>query len=157
VSENQWLDAWFEAGRRNPWIRTAYDPPFTKKSLYACLDPLDLYDRIMHGNWCLGQGFWWADQCWIEQTNGGGEWLVIKQDVTFESVTAEWMEAKRPGALFDTIMDIHASTREQCAQLLYKDNRLGVVTNSPLYKDSAYRLIAQKVQAGELRLGLSDV
>ena len=66
---------WLEIGLRNPWIREACDPPFTRKSFHRCATREELRERIWHGNWCLGQAFYLGDLCFIQQVDGGDEWL----------------------------------------------------------------------------------
>jgi len=80
---------WIEIGKENPWIRQADDPVFDVDSFGECLCRSHLIDRILHGNWCLGQAFFFRDLCFINQVNGGDEWLVIKGSVAFESFTCE--------------------------------------------------------------------
>ena len=48
----------------------------------------ELQSRVSHGNWCLSSGFFLGNVCFIEQTAGGGEWLVSKENVPFASVTS---------------------------------------------------------------------
>ena len=58
-------------------------------------DAADLKGYLEHGNWCLGSAFYLGDVCFIEQVAGAGEWLVIKQNVAFESASCGVMIATR--------------------------------------------------------------
>lgn len=81
--------AWVEVGRENPWIRQADDPEFDWDSFGKEESVSSLVERLLHGNWCLGQAFFIGDLCFINQVDGGDEWLVIKGSVPFESFTCE--------------------------------------------------------------------
>ena len=82
---------WLAIGEANRWIRRACDPPFTRKCFVECADAVELAERLAHGNWCLGQAFFLGDLCFIQQVGGGDEWLVIKQNVAFESASCAHM------------------------------------------------------------------
>ena len=82
------MAAWLHIGKRNPWIRGAYDPPFTRDSFYACSSVEELQERLHHGNWCLGQAFTLGNLAFINQVEGGDEWLVIRGRIPFESLTS---------------------------------------------------------------------
>ena len=79
--------AWFQIGRENPWIHEAYDPPFLIDGFVGCYSIEELEERIGHGNWSLGTSFYYRDLCFINQINGGDEWLTIRHGIAFESIT----------------------------------------------------------------------
>src|ERR1700687_5845978 len=85
------ISTWLEIGCANRWIRRACDPPFTRVSFVACGDATELQAHLSHGNWCLGTAFYLDELCFIEQQAGAGEWLVIKQNVAFESASCRDM------------------------------------------------------------------
>lgn len=89
LSEEELLTSWLAIGKRNYWINSATDPEFTIKSLSKCETIDELEKKIGQGNWCLGQGFYFRNLCFINQMNGGDEWLTIKNDLAFESYTFE--------------------------------------------------------------------
>ena len=88
-NEDQLLTIWFAIGSANYWIRLAVDPPFRKASFHKCATAEDLEIHLEAGNWCLGQGFYYQNLCFINQKNGGDEWLTINDDYAFESITFE--------------------------------------------------------------------
>jgi hypothetical protein len=111
------LETWLALGFANRWIREACDPPFTRRSFVACSDATELKGRLEHCNWCLGSAFYLGDLCFIEQTDGAGEWLVIKQNVAFESASCGVMIAN---GTFDAFLSrVQAATPEQCGRLAY--------------------------------------
>jgi hypothetical protein len=116
------LAAWLAIGRQNPWIARAVDPPFTVLSFHFCRDVRELAERLLHGNWCLGQAFALGEICFINQVNGGDEWLTIKGRTPFESITMQTFTETRENAehrLYRTVERIRKATEEQCRQLLY--------------------------------------
>lgn len=120
--QRELVAAWLEIGHRNPWICQAYDPPFTVLSFYFCQGVHELVEQLLHGNWCLGQAFALGEVCFINQVNGGGEWLTIKGHTAFESITAP-LPGKPPAAakerLSATVERIQRATEEQCRELRY--------------------------------------
>jgi hypothetical protein len=108
---------WLAIGNANRWIRRAGDPPFTRKCFVECADAADLAERLAHGNWCLGQSFFLGDLCFVQQVGGGDEWLVIKQNVAFESASCEHMIAN--GTFAGFLARIQTATVERCAALAY--------------------------------------
>lgn len=87
MEQHQHLQSWLKIGRNNPWIKGAWDPPFTDTSFHECADMDELMEKFEHGNWSLGQAFVLGDVCFIQQVDGGDEWLTITEDVPFESVS----------------------------------------------------------------------
>lgn len=92
--QNARVMAWVRIGRANPWIRAATDPPFSARSIHFCPDVDALAERLVQGNWCVGQGFAVGNVCFLNQVDGGDEWLVIRDSLPFESYTFE-TEAER--------------------------------------------------------------
>jgi hypothetical protein len=65
----------------------------------------------------LGQAFFLGDLCFIQQVGGGDEWLVIKENVAFESVSAGTMIEQ--GTFDDFLARIAAASLYACAKLIY--------------------------------------
>ena len=81
------IPVWFKIGKSNRWIKNAHDPIFEEKSIKICNSVEELKNYIGQGNWCLGTGFAYLNLCFINQIDGGDEWLTIKDDYSFESIT----------------------------------------------------------------------
>ncbi len=116
------IRTWLRIGNENPWIAQAYDPPFTELSFQICADIRELTERILHGNWCLGQAFALEDICFINQVNGGDEWLTIKGSTSFDSITMKTDRETQEEAeqrLRETVEAIRQSTEIQCKRLEY--------------------------------------
>lgn len=116
------LRTFLRIGRQNPWIREANDPPFTELSFHVCEDEDELVERLLHGNWCLGQAFVLGDLCFINQVDGGDEWLTIKGNTAFESITMQTHSETRGAAearLRNILRRINAASEEQCKKLEY--------------------------------------
>lgn len=112
-----YLKTWLMFGNKNIWINKAWDPAFSEKSFIECKSIAKLADKILHGNWCLGQAFWYKDICLINQIDGGDEWLVIKQNRAFESFTCDLMGREK---FINSIKSIRKATVEQCVSLNYR-------------------------------------
>ncbi len=111
------VKTWLEVGRENRWIGRACDPPFTRRSFTRCADASELKARLAHGNWCLGSAFSLGDLCFIEQVGGGDEWLVIKQNVAFESISAARMIEE--GTFDEFLARVSAASLYACAKRMY--------------------------------------
>ena len=111
---------WLEVGNSNIWIRKATDPPFDERSFYECSDIEELKAKLAHGNWSLGQAFYLEDICFIQQVNGGDEWLVIRGDLPFESITySAYLKHLGPEALDQFIERVTRATDRQLRRLEY--------------------------------------
>ena len=85
--------------------------------LKKCESLEQLEDYFRQGNWCLGQGFYYQNLCFINQINGGDEWLTIKDDYDFESVTFGRMIER--GEFYIYLDRLLKATKEQCLNLTY--------------------------------------
>lgn len=119
--DETWLDTWLKIGKKNWWICEADDPPFTKAMFSECKTIEYLIDRMKHGNWCLGQAFYYKDLCFINQIDGGDEWLTIRRGLSFESASCKSMiEGKRGEQYFRAwVEDCLNATDEQLRKLEY--------------------------------------
>lgn len=112
---------WLFLGESNPWIREAWDPPFDARSFYRCRDVDELLDKFEHGNWCLGSSCWLGELCFIQQVDGGDEWLTIKRNLAFESIS--WGHIlKQHGREYarGLVRDLQFAPLEDCRRLNYK-------------------------------------
>jgi hypothetical protein len=115
-----WIPTWLKFGRENPWIRRASDPPFNTQSFYPCVSDDDLLDKFAQGNWCAGQAFYRGDLCFINQSNGGDEWLTIKRNVPFESISFGHIINKEGRAAAQALLDrLRTASVERCRELEY--------------------------------------
>ena len=117
---SRWIADWIRLGKQNPWIREAVDPRFNTRSFHQCNDDGELLDKFAHGNWCLGQAFYVGELCFIQQVNGGDEWLTIKQDVPFESISFGRIIGDKGREAGQGLLDrIRAASVERCRKLDY--------------------------------------
>lgn len=108
---------WIQIGSSNSWIKYACDPPFNELSFCECFSMEELEEKLENGNWCLGAAFFYKNLCFINQVDGGDEWLTIKDDYAFESFT--FSRIIRDGRFKEYIERLLAATREQCLELEY--------------------------------------
>jgi len=117
---SSWIPTWVKLGKKNPWIRPANDPPFNTQSFCECKDETELLDKLAHGNWCLGQAFYLGDLCFVQQVDGGDEWLTIKQDVPFESISFGWIIKDEGRAAAQALLErLRAASVNRCRELDY--------------------------------------
>ena len=116
----EWLETWLKIGLENIWIRYANDPPLTIESFSECKSIDYLLQRFEHGNWCLGSAFYYKDLCFINQVEGGDEWLVIRKNIPFESYSCGYIiETDGRQELIDDIERMMNATDEQLRKLEY--------------------------------------
>lgn len=108
---------WLAIGRENPWIREAYDPPFRLESFYPCYTVDELEHELTRLSWSVGTAFSYRDLCFIQQVEGGDEWLTIRHGIAFESISARPLIEH--GTFRDHVRRFLAATKEQCRDLEY--------------------------------------
>lgn len=114
------IEKWVEIGKKNPWIKEACDPPFDKHVFYECKTVDELVEKLKQGNWCLGQAFYYENICFINQVDGGDEWLVIRDDIPFESWGCRYVITKYGEQEFRETLDrMLKATPEQLRKLEY--------------------------------------
>lgn len=111
------LPVWEAIGKNNYWIAKANDPAFDYKLLKKVYDLNQLEMLFHYGNWCLGQGFYYRNLCFINQIDGGDEWLTIKDDYAFESITFAGIIGD--GHFETYIQRLLVATQAQCIDLTY--------------------------------------
>ena len=111
------FSVWLTIGQANPWISRAYDPPFTANSFHICKDQDELLDKLCGDqSWCLGQAFVLGDVCFIQQVDGGDEWLTIRRDIAFESMSTRTIGSLK---MREYLERIATATDEQLRTLDY--------------------------------------
>lgn len=118
-------------GWRNPWIKGAYDPPFTAASIRLCQSRYELRRWLEFGNWCNGSAFAVdegdATLCFIQQGECSDEWLVVKfwpdgEHLAFESISWHYILTRKADGVahFHEMLDrLFAATPEQCRTYSY--------------------------------------
>ena len=112
-----WLKTWLSIGAANPWIAMASDPSFNADSVSQVQDKDELRAVMVRGNWCLGQAFVLDDVCFINQVNGGDEWLTIRRGIDFESASLGHMI--KAGNFDNFMARIRRATDDQLRSLEY--------------------------------------
>ena len=92
------VERWLSIAQQNAFIRQrgsrdendicAFEPALTQEDFFQCGSIVELYNYLTQGNWMLGQPFYFRNLCFINQINAGDEWLVIRDGLAFESLTA---------------------------------------------------------------------
>jgi len=120
----------YKIGMKNGWCSGRYaledgdyivdEDRLNKNSGSEITDPENLLKFFKHGNWCLGQAVIYKNLCFIQQVNGGDEWLTIKdfdnEAIAFESISFESMDYIE---FEDLISRLLRATKSQCIHLKY--------------------------------------
>lgn len=109
--------AWFQIGREYPDIREAYDPSFRIDGFVGCYSVEELEEQIGHGNWSTGTAFYYRDLCFINQIDGGDEWLTIRHGIAFESITFGPIIER--GEFASLVRRLLTASKDQCQELEY--------------------------------------
>lgn len=120
---NPLIHKWLEIGNQNTWISRAVDPPQTEKSFTECHTVQELWDKLNHGDWGLGEAFFLGDLCFMNQVDGGyGEWLVIRNKVAFESIS--FNPERTPIAWWEKFIEaVRMAPESQLVTLEYRNRR----------------------------------
>lgn len=114
------IPIWLKIGRNNPWIREAYDPEFNERSFAECKTVDYLIQQFARGNWSVGSAFYYGRLCFINQVDGGDEWVVIRGDIKFESVSCgAIIRSQGENAMKELIERFLVATDEQLKRLDY--------------------------------------
>jgi len=111
------IEIWEAIGLGNPWIAEVNDPPFSKYMLVRVNTLHQLELIFQYGNWSLGQGYYFKNLCFINQIDGGDEWLTIKENYALESITFKKIIEK--GEFVPYLQRLLNATKAQCVHLEY--------------------------------------
>lgn len=131
MNDKEFIDRCYDIGMQNPWCNGTADIAdggFTVEADRLNRDSFTMFDTIEelkatfgNGNWCLGQAFIHGDLCFINQIDGGDEWLTMKQFgdevVCFESIS--WLPSIREDRFEETFARLEKATKSQCESLTY--------------------------------------
>jgi hypothetical protein len=94
-------------------------------SFYGCQSLDELEERLGFCMWALGTAFYYRELCFINQVDGGDEWLTIRafreggkvDSLAFESITfSSYIEE---GRFKDLIERLLKANKEDCRRLTY--------------------------------------
>ena len=128
-AEPELLRSLVKTCQKNPWLKTGgvgFDDGLYCEHDYGWhlsrfVDPLMLRDFFEHGNWAIRAAVTYQDLIFVNQVNGGDEWLTIKivgdQLIPFESITfGPSIERGEFSALLERL---HVATLDECRKLTY--------------------------------------
>lgn len=115
--------------QHNPWLKYGGipfedDPYFELDSPFSfwqteSIDALEAF--FAHGNWAIRNGVVFHDLAFINQVNGGDEWLTLKRFdggwLDFESIT--FADIIRQGEFRGLLKRLELASYEQCKHLRY--------------------------------------
>jgi len=118
----------YKLGMMNGWCSGRYamengnfivEEDRLNKNSCSTITNLDgLYNFFKHGNWCLGDTAIHKNLCFIQQIDGGDEWLTIKnfpdEAIAFESISFDGMCYEE----FENVMEhLLKATKGECTHL----------------------------------------
>ncbi|MBW1860327.1 MAG: hypothetical protein JRI70_09725 [Deltaproteobacteria bacterium] len=129
--QTQFIEECYQIGMRNGWCSGKFaqmdgdyiveEDRLNKNSFKIYADLEELKDVLSRSNWCLGTSCVYHDLCFMNQVDGGGEWLTIKrfddEVIAFESMSMSIIV--EAGEFEDTIQRLEAATKEQCRTYTY--------------------------------------
>lgn len=131
MNTEEFIRECYRIGMKNPWCsgRAAIaDGDFITEedrlnmgsfTIFGTIEHLK--DAFDHGNWCLGQAFIYNDLCFIQQVDGGDEWLTIKrfgdEVLSFESIS--WKPYINDDSFEEQFSRLENATKQQCESLNY--------------------------------------
>ena len=131
MDDKEFKEKCYLRGMENPWCsgRAAIaDGSFIVEADRLNRDSFTVFETIEElkaafdqGNWCLGQAFVYGDLCFINQINGGDEWLTMKrfadEVVCFES--SSWVPSIERDDFEEQFSRLEKATKQQCESLTY--------------------------------------
>jgi len=144
AKKNYWISGKASIDDGDPMAALEYE--FKERSIHECRTLQELKEKLGQGNWVIGQCFVYKDLVFINQVNGGDEWLTLKffgdELVSFESITFRPMiydYQRIEGEYFHTyakndkepkvncferfIERLLRATKEQCLKLEYQGRK----------------------------------
>ena len=95
----------------------ADDPPFTQDSFVGCYSVEELAERISETTGPIGTAFYYRDLCFIQQADGGDDWLTIRHGVAFESMAL--IPSITDGTFASLVHRLLIASKEQCKRREY--------------------------------------
>jgi len=132
MNNTEFIEECYRIGMQNPWCSgkaAIADGGFiveadrlNRDSFTVFVTTEKLKETFEHGNWCLGQAFIYGDLCFMQQVDGGDEWLTMKrfedEVVCFESIS--WMPSIKDDSFDSLFARLEKATKSQCKALTYR-------------------------------------
>jgi len=116
AKKNYWISGKASIDDGDPFAALEYE--FKKSSIHECKTLQELKKKLGQGNWAIGQCFTYEDLVFINQVNGGDEWLTLKffstEIVSFESITFRPMIHDYKGEEYECYSKDKNEPRENC-------------------------------------------
>lgn len=130
-SQKEFIEMCYKIGMKNGWCSGQYaiqdgdyiveEDRLNKNSFKIYTDLEELKETLSRDNWCLGTSCIYNDLCFMNQVDGGGEWLTIKrfgdEAIAFESMSMSLII--KDGEFEETISRLEAATKKQCQTWTY--------------------------------------
>lgn len=128
MGSKELIKIWLKIAQNNPCIRQrgshlvnndcAFEEPLGEGDFVECLSIESLYNELTKANWILGQPFYYKNLCFINQINGGDEFMVIRDNIDFESITAHVYSLEEFKGFVNSVLK---ASEEQLLKLDYSE------------------------------------
>lgn len=133
-AEKDFAERCYEIGMKNGWCSGRYameegdfiveEDRLNKNSISVVDDVETLREFFIFGNWCLGTGIIYKNLCFIQQIDGGDEWLAIKTfvdgTIDFESISWRHIIKEHGSARFsEDLGRLLRASKDACKNLEY--------------------------------------
>lgn len=131
ASQKEFIEMCYKIGMKNYWCSgtaarsdgdyIVEEDRLNKNSFKIYENLEEIKETLSRDNWCLGTSCIYNDLCFMNQVDGGGEWLTIKrfgdEAIAFESMSMAAII--KDGKFEETIRRLATATKEQCQTLTY--------------------------------------
>lgn len=131
ASQKEFMEMCYKIGMKNGWCSGKYamqdgdciveEDRLNRNSFKVYADLAELKETLSRSNWCIGTSCIYNDLCFMNQVEGGGEWLTIKrfgdEAIAFESISMSLII--KDGEFEDMIRRLETATKGQCRTLNY--------------------------------------
>jgi hypothetical protein len=123
--EQERWEAFFQLGMKNDWMNgnaaiadgdfIVEEDRLNKNKGFIIEDKEELKEFFKQGNWCLGESVMYKDFCFMNQIDGGDEWMVVKygKDGTFSFESWSCARMIESGEFDKNLESIEKATDEQ--------------------------------------------
>ena len=135
VAEKDFAERCYKLGMKNGWCSGRYaredgdyivEEDRLNRNSFSVIDDVDTLKAFFRcGNWCLGSAVIYKKLCFIQQVDGGDEWLTIKDfeggAIAFESISFKHILKGQDGNKeFDEYLArLLEASKEACLKLEY--------------------------------------
>ena len=131
MDQKEFINTCYTIGMKNHWCSGRADfadgnclseeDRLNRNSFVVFFDAAKLKYAFASDNYCLGTTFVYHDLCFVNQVDGGDEWLTMKrfrdEVIAYESIN--WIPNIDNGEFDDLLKRLERATKKHCQELEY--------------------------------------